>query len=109
MVFTLLYSVIFQIVNDENESLEFSPSFDEFVIEVEAMIEHIVEGVTGLSRIEKHLFQTQEGLDVQEISVMQIKEKPVKEAKSRIEKVIRKNTSGPERYIQLILLSKLSS
>ena len=78
------------------------------MIEVEAMIEHIVEGVAGLSRIEKHLFQTQEGLDVQEISVMQIKEKPVKDTKSKIEKVIRKNTAGPERYI-FILLPKLPS
>lgn len=60
-------------------------------------MDHLVQGFEGIKRVEEHLFQVQEGLEVNFISVMQIKEQPVNDAKSRIEKVIRKNTSRPER------------
>eukprot|EP00794_Sanderia_malayensis_P006878 gene6878-7653_t len=85
-------------VNLQEEALEFSPSFDEIVIDLEELIEYITEGVQGIKRIEEHLFQQYEGVKVPDISSMTCAEEPVKEAKVRIENVIRKNTEGPNRF-----------
>ncbi len=82
-------------VNVVQETLEFQPSFDEIVIQLDELIEHIVEGVAGIKRIEEHLFQLYAGLEIPDISVMKYSEEPVEDAKRRIEKVIRVNTVGP--------------
>lgn len=85
-----------QTVNTDHHSLEFSPTFEELIEEVDGLIDYLVQGCEGIKRIEEHLFQQQEGVEIKEICVMQIDEQPVNDAKSRIEDVIRKNISGPE-------------
>ena len=90
-----------QTVDTENNDLEFSPKFEELIEQLDHLIEHVVESCKEIKRIEEHLFQSQDDLEIQDIGVMQIDEQPVADAKSRIEKVIRKNTSGPERLVFL--------
>ena len=87
----------FQTVNVEKNDLEFSPTFDELLAQLDVLIEHVVQSCKDVKRVEEHLFQSQEGLEVQDLSVMQIDEQPVHNAKSRVEQVIRKNIPGPER------------
>ena len=84
-------------VNESTDELEFSPSFEELVFEIDGLIEHIVESCEGIKRAEDHLFQPQEDVEINNISVMQASEEPVEEAKIGIEKVIRRNTAGPEK------------
>ena len=94
LILVLIYT---QAVNIENNDLEFSPTFEDLIGQLNELIDHIVEGCREIKRIEEHLFQSQEGLEIQNISVMQIDEQPVKDAKARIEQVIRKNAPGPEK------------
>ena len=89
-------------MNPEKNDLEFSPTFEELIEQLDGLIEHIVQGCAEIRRVEEHLFQLEEGLDVEDISIMQIDEQPVDDAKSRVEQVIRKNTSGPERWVSCI-------
>ena len=88
-------------MDTQSNDLEFSPKFEELTEQLDHLIEHIVESCKEIKRIEEHLFQSQEDFEIQYIGVMQADEQPVAEAKSKIEKVVRKNTSGPERLVFL--------
>eukprot|EP00795_Rhopilema_esculentum_P000293 gene293-9945_t len=90
--------IIRLVVNESTDELEFSPSFEELVFEIDGLIEHIVESCEGIKRAEDHLFQPQDDVEINNISVMQTSEEPVEEAKIGIEKVVRKNTAGPEKF-----------
>ena len=96
MFFSFLFCL--QVHNQEIQVLDFSPAFDDIVADFGDMIELIVESVKGMKRVEKHLFHEVEGVTIEKISCMTYDEEPVEIAKQRIEKVIRKNMEGPERY-----------